>query len=240
MFAKQPCTAVSMQRSVLDTSIGSTRPLVSVAYAFVIHLVHPSAVPVAWRKEDIDFDDNPDNVEDVDIEAPDDYLPGIEGLVITPGRGAHSARADTALEPVFFHSYPVALFREWVHCFAAAVWCDFTAGCGHSAMACLESKCPYFGLTMTDVHREELVKRLLVLVYDSMKEQGSALYNPSLAKAVCGDPNASPANASAPAAKKQRPSTTPTPKSKPESDAAAANADATDDEGSGEEVEPDE
>ena len=124
---------------------------------------------------------------------------------VTPVKKRRPALQAAALEPVFYHEVPKTLCEELLHMYRVKAIIDLTAGAGTWALCALQSRIPYFGVTLTEIHLEELLKMLEGKIVGMMQTEGSPLYSPGFAgapasaasAAVAGSPRTSGAAASA-------------------------------------------
>jgi hypothetical protein len=130
--------------------------------------------------ENVDEADDDEAMNDV----PDDTLPGVAEMSVSPGRDSKLARTDTNVEVVFLHSWPEAFYTEIVHSFCLKGVVDMTAGAGAAALACIKGKRQYLGCCLTDVHVRLLEQQLLVKVFNEMLDEESKLHCLELTKAI--------------------------------------------------------
>ena len=83
-------------------------------------------------------------------------------LISGPGRkpAAEAPRTDDLVEPVFFHSMPVAFYQELLDAFSLSGVIDLSPGEGTRALACMRKMLPYVGITLTEQHSARLMARL--------------------------------------------------------------------------------
>lgn len=93
--------------------------------------------------------------------------------------GAKPEFAD-GREPIFYHTHPFELDIEVSHSYVARAHIDLTPGQGHRALYSIIKKLPYFGLTLSEKHKEILIKHLEAKVFKLMQEEGGPLYQPGL------------------------------------------------------------
>lgn len=84
-------------------------------------------------------------------------------------------------EPFLFHSAPSLLFKELLHSVDGVAMIGL-AGDGKAALAALELRLPFFGLTFTPEHTKWLIKRLEGQVFKRFHEPQSKLNKPALTK----------------------------------------------------------
>ena len=96
-------------------------------------------------------------------------------------------------EPLLFHAMPSRLFEELLHSVDAVAVIGL-AGDGKLALAALERRLPFFGLTFTSEHTKWLTKRLEGQIFKRYQNPNSKLYQPSLTKIFAeGETPAAPA-----------------------------------------------
>jgi hypothetical protein len=78
--------------------------------------------------------------------------------------------------PIFFHEAPKVLFSEIINLYSVVGVVDLTAGAGTWAKACLDAGIPYFGVTLTMRHQEELSNHLVEYVKASQVDATSPLF----------------------------------------------------------------
>ena len=83
-------------------------------------------------------------------------------------------------EPIFYHTHPYELDMEVSHSYLACAHIDLTPGQGHRALYCIIKKLPYFGLVLSEKHKEVIIKHLEAKVFKLMQEEGGPLYQPGL------------------------------------------------------------
>lgn len=120
------------------------------------------------------------------------------GVILVGGAGPESAeikkeakRAPTDVEPVFYHSLPIAVDEEWCHSFNCAAMVSCNAGAGHDAYVCVLNRKPFFGVTLTDEHTHHLKIHLEKMVWKAMLTDKSKLHCVELAALMkeLGDDN---------------------------------------------------
>lgn len=133
---------------------------------------------MAWDDDDSCMRASPSQIKDIF---------GKIGTMLVGGAnpdGSHKPDFNDGREPVFFHSHPYELDAEMSHSYPACAHIDLTCGMGNRALYCIVKKVPYFGLCVTDNHREAVIKRLETKVFKMMQEEGNALYQPALLELV--------------------------------------------------------
>jgi hypothetical protein len=127
--------------------------------------------------DDADADEAMDDV-------PEDTLPGVAEMSVSPGRDSKLVRTDANIEVVFLHSWPEDFYVEVLHSFCLKAVVDMTAGAGAAALACIKSKRQYLGCCLTDVHQRLLEQHLLMKVFNEMMNEESKLHCLELTKAI--------------------------------------------------------
>ena len=94
------------------------------------------------------------------------------------------AQARGSAEPVFFHTYPIALDEELIHSYDLSAVIDLSVGAGNVALSCIRQRRPYFGVTLTECHSAELIEWLTARVWASFMDEASPLYIAEVAKIV--------------------------------------------------------
>ena len=101
-------------------------------------------------------------------------------------------RADTDLEPAFYHAPTVELMEEIMHLVSSDGTpkhrirgvIEFTPGEGSMARAALNNNIPYFGLCFTEGHAEAVSKFLMKCMWQEFKLEGGTRYKTELATAL--------------------------------------------------------
>jgi hypothetical protein len=101
-------------------------------------------------------------------------------------------RADSDIEPAFYHAPTVELMEEIMHLVSSDGTpkhrirgvIDFTPGEGTMARAALNNNIPYFGLCFTESHAEAVSKFLMKCMWQEIKVEGGARYKTELATAL--------------------------------------------------------
>jgi hypothetical protein len=109
---------------------------------------------------------------------------GVEGAVdvddeLASGHVKNKPRDKNIEEPFLFHSVPQALFNELCHSHDAIAVIGLAAD-GKAALAALERRLPFFGLTFTPEHTAWLTKRLEAQVFRRFQDPLSKLYQSGL------------------------------------------------------------
>ncbi len=94
-------------------------------------------------------------------------------------------RKDSDTEPFSYWGTVPPLYDELLNMGVIAV-IDLTAGNGTFAEVCAKAQVPYLGITYTAKHAELLMDRLYSLVFASYTEEGSPLYDATLATIMKG------------------------------------------------------
>ena len=116
-------------------------------------------------------------------------LPGADQPTVGAGRLAKPIREDTNVEPVFFHAVSVETHEELLHGMCVEALVDSTPGAGTAALAAMRKRIPYFGVCLTDKHKELLQLRLEELCFQEMKKEDGPLHEPGLVSLLTGDAN---------------------------------------------------
>ena len=82
-------------------------------------------------------------------------------------------------EPFLFHTVPHTLFEELIHSMDAVAVIAL-AGDGKAALAALQMRIPFFGLSFTPEHSAWLAKRLEGQVFKKYQDATSKLHQPGL------------------------------------------------------------
>ena len=93
---------------------------------------------------------------------------------------AKKAKTDDKV-PVFFHEFPKVLALEIINLYSIIAIIDLTAGPGTWAKAALDTGIPYFGVTLTLRHQEELSNHLVNYIKGSQLDEKSPLFVRGLA-----------------------------------------------------------
>ena len=93
-------------------------------------------------------------------------------------------RSDEQVEPVGYHSKPLALYDELDHSYSIKAWIDLTALDKSMALMCILKRKPYFGFTLTDYHLAELRKRLVKCTLAEFRNANSPLHQPEFSSAA--------------------------------------------------------
>ena len=89
-------------------------------------------------------------------------------------------RTPETIEPVFFHSHPMALFEDICNAFELKAIIDLTPGDGNLAMWASRKNLVYTGLCMTEFHRKKLMQHLEKQIRAAMLNECDDLYEPRL------------------------------------------------------------
>jgi hypothetical protein len=108
-------------------------------------------------------------------------------------------------EPVAWHAMPQLFWQEILFDFKVGAVIDLTPADGTLAMAALNARIPYTGLTFTSKHAEELLGRLQSLVLAGATREGDSWYDPHLVDALTTKPTAKAKAKADPAAAKAKP-----------------------------------
>ncbi|CAE7018635.1 sinIM, partial [Symbiodinium sp. CCMP2456] len=104
-----------------------------------------------------------------------------EDEAIATGNVKNKTREKHDLEPVLFHSAPIAMMEEILHSYSYDISAVISnAGDGKLCELCLERKIPFWGLAWTQEHIQALEARLTKRVFDKMADSKSKLYKPAL------------------------------------------------------------
>ena len=87
---------------------------------------------------------------------------------------------DTDILPVFFHTMPLAFYKELLHSFCGKGVVHLTCGNGELALACVERKVPYVGICFTEQHVQTVSEYLTTRVYEAMQREDHPLYQASM------------------------------------------------------------
>lgn len=116
--------------------------------------------------------------------------PGEEEACIGEDEGQTKAKVRQRMahdmEPVFYHALPITTDEEWHHCYDLAAVISLTAGPGSDALTCVRQRKPYFGVTLTDEHSNQLITWLEKKVWKAFTCEKDKLYQPGLAEIISG------------------------------------------------------
>ena len=90
------------------------------------------------------------------------------GSVADLGGQSQKPRAPTDVEPVFYHSLPVAIDDDWMHSYDLVGSVSCAAGPGHDALVCTLNRKSYFGLTLSEENTRQLNKFPEMMVWKVM------------------------------------------------------------------------
>lgn len=93
-------------------------------------------------------------------------------------------RKDEDVDAVFHFASPPALYEDLLHRFFVQSVLDMTPGSGVFAATCASKRVGYFGICMTEQHKTELQRRVVISTLNSMMTQGSDIYDPKAASAL--------------------------------------------------------
>ena len=93
-------------------------------------------------------------------------------------------RAINTSEPVFYHAPPLVLDEELVHRYNLQSVFSLTAGQGDLAMTMLRNRRPYFGICLSQPHKDALFARLEQQVWAAYQKEGDKLYEPNLVELI--------------------------------------------------------
>ena len=156
-------------------------------------IMGPFWTPVGGATPGVDPDVDEDASDYLIAEMTDDdpgvieKLPGADQLTVGAGRLAKPIREDTNVEPVFFHAVSVETHEELLHGMCVEALVDSTPGAGTAALAAMRKRVPYFGVCLTDKHRELLQLRLEELCFQEMKREDGPLHEPGLVSLLAGN-----------------------------------------------------
>ena len=106
-----------------------------------------------------------------------------EAAVEEPEPPTKKAKTETDTLPIFFHEFPKVLVAEIINLYNVIGVIDLTAGAGTWAKASLDAGIPYFGVTLTLKHQEELSNHLVEYVKAAQLDSTSPLFVRGLASA---------------------------------------------------------
>ncbi|CAK9038002.1 Uncharacterized protein SCF082_LOCUS22412 [Durusdinium trenchii] len=115
---------------------------------------------------------------------------GKKHLVPVGGKTADDAgdrtsnRAANELEPMCYHSLPLAFYEEILHGYYAKMVVDMTPSDARFAWACLRTRTGYVGICFTEAHVRGLENRLLELLKEDMVDPNSPLFSAAYSEAV--------------------------------------------------------
>ena len=112
-------------------------------------------------------------------------------------------RDKNTVEPVFYHALPTTFWDEILGAIPLVGLIDLCPGDGSLALAAYKRGICYTGLCMSDTHKSQLSAHLEQLIFHSMSDQNSAIYEPRLVASLQTAP--APAAAAAAAKKKANP-----------------------------------
>ena len=99
--------------------------------------------------------------------------------VLVPDEPEEAVDKDAPV-PVFYHTMPLQVAEEMIHCFGAVAVIDLTPGDGAWAMACLRSRIPYTGIVFSKAHEVGLTSWLELQVLAAMQDESDPLYQAGL------------------------------------------------------------
>ena len=85
-------------------------------------------------------------------------------------------------EPVFYHASPPVIGEELMHSYELKAIFALTAGAGDMAMTCLRNRKPFFGICLSEAHKDALLARLEQQVWSAMQAPSDKLYESGLAE----------------------------------------------------------
>jgi hypothetical protein len=94
---------------------------------------------------------------------------------------AKKAKTEPDKLPVFYHEFPKVLAAEIINLYCVIGIIDLTAGAGTWAKAALDAGIPYFGVTLTLRHQEELSNHLINYIKAAQVDSQSPLFVRGLA-----------------------------------------------------------
>ena len=115
---------------------------------------------------------------------------GKKHLVPVGGKTADDAgdrtsnRAANELEPMCYHSLPLAFYEEILHGYYAKMVVDMTPSDARFAWACLRTRTGYVGICFTEAHVRGLENRLLELLKEDVVDPNSPLFSAAYSEAV--------------------------------------------------------
>lgn len=100
-------------------------------------------------------------------------------------KGALSGkRAGDCPEPVFYHAMPKDFWADLIASYCLKKVVKLTAGDESCGMACMEADVPFLGVTLSEVHNEELLNRFHFCVMKAMADDESRLHLTSYTKVL--------------------------------------------------------
>ncbi len=103
------------------------------------------------------------------------------------GANKHKPRDKETEEPFLFHTIPHTAFEELIHGMDVVAVIALSAD-GKAALAALEKRIPFFGLSFTPEHSMWLTKRLEGQVFRKMQDGMSKLHQPGLTTLIGAAP----------------------------------------------------
>ena len=109
---------------------------------------------------------------------------GGAGPAIQEAEPEEEAPDKNGPQPVFYHTMPMQVAEEMIHCFDAQAVLDLTPGDGAWAMACIRSRIPYTGIVFSKAHEVGLMSWLELQVLSAMQEETDGMYAAALVNAM--------------------------------------------------------
>ena len=108
-------------------------------------------------------------------------------------KGALSGkRAGDCPEPVFFHAMPTNFWADLIASYCLKKVVKLSAGDEACGMACMEADVPFLGITLSEVHKHELMNRFHFCVMKQMANDESRLHVNSYTKVLKSLTNPTP------------------------------------------------
>ena len=114
-------------------------------------------------------------------------LIGVGGKMETPNvEKQRPPRTNYAMEPAFYHSYPVEFYLELLEAFPCKAIIDLTPGEGNLAMAAFQLNIMYLGFPFNTKHESMLLEHLDKDMMQALLTEGSPLYSAELHSLLMG------------------------------------------------------
>ena len=96
-------------------------------------------------------------------------------------------RTNVTVEPVAFMDMSVQFYEDMYDAYRAKAVINLTSAGVNAAMAAIQMKIPYVGITWTVAHSDFMQAELIQQVFAGFQDEGSPLYEADLVALVCKD-----------------------------------------------------
>lgn len=108
----------------------------------------------------------------------------IPGIPTTELKKLAETVATNPMEPVFFHGTPISLDEELIHSYDLKSCWGLTAGNGNLALTCLRQRRAFFGVCLSQAHKDSLLAWLEQRVWAGMQVETDKLFEAGLVELI--------------------------------------------------------